>query len=101
VCAVPPRVGFLDCAAAELISEAALIFNGLNINLIDSNVTYSTSGNHFSKTALNALRHIDSEFILFFLDDMCLINKIKNENLEISNDTVKKIISSTSGGDIR
>jgi hypothetical protein len=58
------------------------IFNGLNINLIDSNVAYSTSGNHFSKTALNALRHIDSKFILFFLDDMCLINKIKNENLK-------------------
>jgi len=26
---------------------------------------------------------------------------IKNENLDISNETVKKIISSTSGGDIR
>jgi hypothetical protein len=58
------------------------IFDGLDINLIDSNVIFSASGNHFSKTVLNALHHIDSEFILFFLDDMCLMNKIKNENLK-------------------
>jgi len=57
-------------------------FDGLDVELLDSKIPFSHGGLHFGETVLSALKKINSEYILFFLDDMCLINKIKKNNLK-------------------
>jgi len=50
------------------------------INVIDANVNFSASGNHFAQSMLKALRNINTEYILFFCDDYMINSKININN---------------------
>jgi hypothetical protein len=52
-------------------------FGDSEFELIDSNITYCPGSTHFSKTLINGLSKIESEYVLFFLDDYILLNEIK------------------------
>jgi hypothetical protein len=51
-------------------------------NLIDCNIALDKYGSHFAKVMTYALNKIDTEYILFFLEDYLLIRDIKIENFK-------------------
>jgi hypothetical protein len=46
-------------------------------NLIDCNISLEKNGSHFARIMMNALKTIDTEYVLFFLEDYFLIKDIK------------------------
>lgn len=53
-----------------------------DFELINCNVPLDINGSHFAKVMKNALNIIDSEYVLFLLDDCIVINELKNNNLK-------------------
>jgi len=69
-------------------------FKAQNTTLIDCDIPFDGSGNHFSKTMMKAISNISEEYIIFFCDDYLpiggtkwnllseLIDMIKNEDID-------------------
>ena len=62
-----------------------------NVNYIEGNVEFSTNGNHFRNTLLNALNQIPEEYILFLCDDYLIKSPIKKERFDNIINILEKI----------
>ena len=47
-------------------------FTEMDVEPIEASIPFSESGSHFSEVLITALRKIQSKYVLFFLDDLCL-----------------------------
>ena len=53
-----------------------------NFNVINTSIPYCEGGTHFSEVMIKGLLEIETDYILFMLDDYTLFTDIKKENLE-------------------
>jgi hypothetical protein len=56
-------------------------FDSLGFKKINCNIPHCDGGTHFTKVMLNSLNQIDSDYILFFLEDYILMKNIKVDTL--------------------
>lgn len=56
-------------------------FDDLDFKLIDTNIGFSENSHHFSEVLIKSLEEIKTDYVLLFLDDYLIINKIKTDVL--------------------
>jgi len=53
----------------------------MDANLIDTSISFSENGSHFSDVMIEALKKIPTKYVLLFLDDYLIINDVKKDVL--------------------
>jgi hypothetical protein len=53
-----------------------------DFQIINTSIPYCGGGTHFSEVMIKGLSMIDTDYVLFMLDDYTLFTEIKKENLE-------------------
>lgn len=69
--------------------ETKHLLQNFDIELFNSNVPFSDGGHHFSKTILNLLDNINTDYVMIFLDDYTITRPIKWNNI---NNLIKLMI---------
>lgn len=59
------------------IIDNSISFDDCNISLIEGNIPFYENSRHFAKTLIHGLKHINSDYVVLWLDDYILINELK------------------------